>query len=87
MKLKDSTIHQIVITALVVIVATTVSVLLYIGFNYYSIPLEERHFHPLNQTSKASGLVGHGLGIVGSLLILFGVFSYMLRKRLRIFSG
>jgi hypothetical protein len=86
MKLKDSTIHQIVITALVVIVATTVSVLLYIGFNYYSIPLEERHFHPLNQTFKASGLVGHGLGIVGSLLILFGVFSYMLRKRLRFFS-
>ncbi len=86
MKLKDSTIHQIVISSLVVIVVTTVSVLLYIGYNYYSIPLEERPFHALNQTFKASGLVGHGLGIVGSLLILFGVFSYMLRKRLRIFS-
>ena len=35
---------------------------------------------------KASGIIGHGLGIVGSLLILLGVFTYMLRKRLRIFS-
>jgi len=86
MKLKDSTIHQIVISALVVIVAATVSVLLYVGYDYYSIPLEERHFHALNQTFKASGVVGHGLGIVGSFLILFGVLSYMLRKRLRIFS-
>ena len=63
-----------------------VGILLYIGYNYYSIPLEERHFHPLNQSLKASGIIGHGLGIIGSLLILLGVFTYMLRKRLRIFS-
>ena len=86
MRLKDSAIHQIVITALVVIVALTVSILLYIGYNFYSIPLEERHFHPLNQSFKANGLVGHGLGIVGSFLIVFGVFSYVFRKRMRIFS-
>lgn len=86
MRLKDSAIHQIVILSLVIIVAITVSVLLYIGFDYYSIPLEERHFHPLNQSFKASGIVGHGLGIIGTFLIVFGVFSYMFRKRLRIFS-
>jgi hypothetical protein len=57
-----------------------------LGYDYYTIPLQERHFHPLNQSFKASGLVGHGLGIVGSFLIVFGVFSYMFRKRLRIFS-
>jgi len=86
MRLKDSEIHQIVILSLIIIVALTVSVLLYIGYNYYSIPLEERHFHPLNQSFRASGIVGHGLGIIGSLLIITGVFSYMFRKRLRIFS-
>ncbi len=86
MKLKDSAIHSIAISALVIIVVLTVSILLYLGYDFYSIPLEERHFHPLNQTFKASGLVGHGLGIIGSFLIVFGVFSYMLRKRLRIFS-
>jgi hypothetical protein len=81
MKFKDSTIHQIVISALVAIVAGIVIILLSIGFSYYSIPIEERHFHPLNQSFKASGFVGHGLGIVGSVLILLGVFSYVIRKR------
>jgi hypothetical protein len=84
--LKDSTIHSIVISVLVIVVGVTVSVLLYLGFDYYSIPLEERHFHALNQSFKASGIVGHGLGIIGTLLIIFGVFSYMFRKRLRVFS-
>lgn len=84
--MKDSTIHKIIISALVILVTIVVGILLYIGYNYYSIPLEERHFHPLNQSLKASGIIGHGLGIIGSLLILLGVFTYMLRKRLRIFS-
>jgi len=58
MRLKDSTIHQIVIFSLVIVVALTIAVLLYIGYDYYTIPLEERHFHPLNQSFKASGIVG-----------------------------
>ncbi len=86
MKLKDSTIHQIVISALVAIVAGIIVILLSIGFSYYAIPLEERHFHPLNQSFKASGFVGHGLGIVGSVLILLGVFTYVIRKRFHQFS-
>jgi hypothetical protein len=34
---------------------------------------------------KPSGDLGHGLGIIGSALIVVGVFSYMLRKRNRSF--
>jgi len=30
---------------------------------------------------KPSGIYGHGLGIIGTLLILFGVFLYIARKR------
>ncbi len=86
MKLNNAVIHQIFITFLVLVVAVVVSILLYMGFDYYTIPLEERHFHPLNQSFRASGVVGHGLGIVGTFLIIFGVFSYMARKRLRVFS-
>jgi len=86
MSLKYSTIHQIVIIVLVLLVSITVATLLYLGYDYYSIPFEERHFHSLNQTFKASGIVGHGLGIIGSTFIIVGVFSYMLRKRLRLFS-
>lgn len=86
MRLKDSTIHQIVISALVAIVAGIIIVLLYIGYSYYTIPLEERHFHPLNQSFRASGFVGHGLGIIGSLLILIGVLTYIIRKRFHQFA-
>src|SRR5512133_125114 len=86
MRLKDSTIHQIIISVLVLVVLSVVSIMLFLGYDYYSTPLQERHFHELNKTFKASGLVGHGLGITGSFLIIFGVFSYMLRKRVRILS-
>lgn len=86
MAIKDDTIHQIVITILVLVVAAVITILLYLGYDYYTIPLEQRHFHDLNKSFKASGIVGHGLGIIGSFLIVFGVFSYMFRKRLRIFS-
>jgi len=86
MRLKDSTIHQITISVLILIVVAVISILLFVGYDYYTIPLEERHFHALNKSFRASGLVGHGLGIFGSFLIVFGVFSYMFRKRYRIFS-
>jgi len=86
MKLNNTVIHQLFIAFLVLVVTAVVSVLLYLGIDYYTIPLEERHFHPLNQSFRASGVVGHGLGIIGTFLILFGVFSYMLRKRFRMFS-
>ncbi len=34
---------------------------------------------------KPSGLIGHGLGIVGSLMMILGVVIYMVRKRVRYF--
>jgi hypothetical protein len=67
-------------------VVSVVSGMLYVGYDYYTIPLEERHFHELNKSFRASGLIGHGLGMAGSFFIVFGVFSYMLRKRMRIFA-
>ncbi len=54
--------------------------------SYYSLPIEERFFHPLYQQLKPSGIIGHGLGIFGSIILVFGIFSYMARKRLKIFS-
>lgn len=53
----------------------------YVGFSYYSTSLEERFYHPDHVFFKPSGIMGHGLGIVGTLLILIGVFSYIARKR------
>jgi len=60
--------------------------LLFKGIPYYSTSLEERFYHPDHDLFKPSGLFGHGLGIIGSLLIVIGVFSYMARKRYRFLS-
>ena len=57
------------------------------GCSYYSTPLEERSFHPLYESLKPTGLIGHGYGIIGSLMILIGVGLYSSRKRLRVFAA
>ena len=78
--------HRIYISALVSIVVLATVFLCYKGIPYYSTGLEERFYHPDHNLFKPSGLIGHGLGIVGTLLIVVGVFSYMARKRYRFLS-
>lgn len=73
--------HRIYITTLVTIVVLVTIYLFYIGLPYYVTPLEERFYHPNHDFFKPSGLFGHGLGIVGTLLILIGVFGYIAKKR------
>lgn len=56
-------------------------ILCYWGVSYYVTGVEERPFHENHDMLKPSGPMGHGLGIVGTLLILIGVFSYIGRKK------
>lgn len=78
--------HKLYINTLILIVLGTTIYLFYIGFDYYALPLEERFYHKNHHNLKPSGFFGHGLGIIGTLLILIGVFGYMARKRIRMFS-
>jgi len=78
--------HRIYISTLVSIVVLATLFLSIKGIPYYGTSLEERFYHPDHDLFKPSGLIGHGLGIVGTLLIVFGVFSYMARKRFRFLS-
>lgn len=55
--------------------------LFWVGSVYYSLPLEERFYHEFHETFKASGILGHGLGIVGTIMIAFGVFLYIGAKK------
>jgi hypothetical protein len=80
------TAHRIYIAALVSIVVFTVIYFTLKGTSYYSTPLGERFFHPDHTLLKPSGFIGHGLGIIGSMSIIIGVFSYMARKRFRFLS-
>ncbi len=83
----SNTVHKIFISLLISIVVLSTFILVYLGYGYYSIPITERFFNPLHKLLKPSGLIGHGLGIIGSLMMFVGVASYMMRKRMRIFSN
>lgn len=74
-------IHTIYIASMALIVVVITAYLSYIGYSFYTLPIEERFYHPQYDWFKPSGIFGHGLGIVGTLLIAFGVFIYIARKK------
>tara|TARA_R110002050_G_scaffold286088_1_gene436101 strand:+ start:56408 stop:57268 length:861 start_codon:yes stop_codon:yes gene_type:complete len=77
------TVHAIYIwsmTAIVILVTTYVA---YYGYDYYVSPIEERFYLPMHDQLKPSGSFGHGLGIIGTAMIVFGVGIYIARKRYR----
>ena len=79
-------IHKLSITIYSLLIIISIIVLTYIGFSYYNKPIEERFFDPNYALLKPSGLIGHGLGIIGSIMIVVGLFSYMIRKRFKVFA-
>lgn len=79
----NKTLHKIYV-GLFLVVGISVTILLAInGYNYYTTSIEERFFSPDHVSLKPSGALGHGLGIIGTLMMIFGVGLYMLRKRYR----
>lgn len=82
----SKTIHRIYISTFVILGLLVLITFAVYGYNYYKLPLEERFYHKLDETLKPSGYYGHGFGIVGSFMMIFGVASYMIRKRIRLFS-
>ncbi len=77
----SSALHRVYIATMAAIVLIVTLFLAYKGASYYATPLEERFYHPDHDYFKPSGLFGHGLGIIGTLLIAFGVSIYIARKR------
>jgi len=75
-------IHAIYIGVLITVAVLTSAYLAYEGYSYYMLGVENRFFHPDHQSLKPSGVLGHGFGIIGSMMMMIGVASYMLRKRI-----
>jgi len=77
----NKTLHTIYVWTLVFIGLTVTIFLAIDGFSYYSTSIESRFFDPNHSALKPSGAIGHGLGIIGSSMMILGVVTYMLRKR------
>lgn len=73
--------HRIYISTLTIIGILIFLFLCYWGYSYYGTSVEERPFHADHTLLKPSGPYGHGFGIIGTLLILIGVFGYIGRKK------
>lgn len=82
----DNNIHRLFLGLLILTALLITSYIAYEGFDYYSLSIENRLDHPNHQLLKPSGNYGHGFGIIGSLMMLIGVSTYMIRKRVRKFS-
>ncbi len=77
----SKTAHFIYISVMASIVIATTIYLAYKGYDYYSTPQVERFYHPDHENFKAGGIYGHGLGVLGTFLMLIGVVMYIIRKR------
>lgn len=78
--------HNLYIGFFILTGLSSLLLLTYHGYDYYTTSLEERFFNSSHTMLKPSGLLGHGLGIIGSLMMLVGVGVYVVRKRVRKFA-
>jgi hypothetical protein len=75
--------HRVFILFLLFIGLTAVLAVGIHGCDYYLASRQVRAFSPEHSQLRPSGLVGHGLGIVGATMIISGVVLYSSRKRIR----
>ena len=78
-----SLVHTGYLAVLLAILVSTALIIGLRGYDYYLTSADQRPFHPRYDHLKPTGFEGHGYGIVGSLMIVFGVTMYSARKRLR----
>ena len=79
--------HTVFILFLIFIgLLATVSLAIH-GWEYYTTPVSERAFRDDYASMKPSGTYSHGLGIIGSAMIIIGVSTYSTRKRMRALSN
>ena len=64
-----------------VILVGLTAALLYRGWSFYQLSLEDRVEHPDFRQLRPSGLVGNGYGWIAALLVVLNL-SYLVRRRL-----
>jgi hypothetical protein len=75
-------IHKLFLVFLYTVTILATAYLSVVGWEYYSLANTERPHHELHEAWKPSGFIGHGVGIIGSVLVLI-MLLYSARKRWR----
>ncbi len=76
-------VHSVILMMLSLAAAGLVAWVLWTGSDYYTTSLPERPHHEDFRAMRPAGRVGHGLGILGSVMLV-ALLIYSLRKRMRI---
>jgi hypothetical protein len=63
------------------LVTTLAALLLYRGWSFYQLGLEDRTEHPDYRTLRPSGMLGNGYGWIAALLVVMNLM-YLVRRRL-----
>ncbi len=79
--------HRIFIWTMTVVGLGTVVLIGYYGSDYYATPVEERNLHPMHENLSPVGFWGHGMGFIGTFMMIIGVALYSLRKRWSLLAG
>src|SRR5665647_1251505 len=85
-------VHRLSLTFYFTVVLIAIGTLSYYGRTYYNLPVENRYYtasgevNTMNDLLKPNGIIGHSLGIIGTGILVIGVFGYIARKRLKVFS-
>ncbi len=82
MRRRDDVIHTVVLTMMTLAALVLIAWVLRDGSGFYLTSLDERPHHPDFRDLRPAGRIGHGLGILGSTMVLL-LFFYSLRKRWR----
>lgn len=82
MESRSARVHAAVLAVFSLAVAGLVGWTVWRGWDYFTTALSARPHHPDFREFRAAGRVGHGLGILGSLMIVL-LLLYSLRKRAR----
>jgi len=82
----DSQLFYFTLTTLYILSISAILYLLIDNWSYYASSPELRLRMAKHDVLKPSGLIGQGIGILGSLMMVL-LLAYSLRKRVKIFSG
>ena len=82
MRRRVDIVHTVVLTMMTLVAAALAGWVLWVGADYYLTSLTDRPHHPDFRDLRPAGNVGHGLGILGSAMVLL-LLLYTVRKRWR----